>query len=567
MRWKQSFISTLRQAPQDAEIKSHRLMAKAGLIQKLSSGLYTFLPMGLKSLRKIESIIRDRMLAHGAEELLMPILQPPDLWLKTKRWESMRDLMLVAKDRQGRDFVFGPTHEEVITDIVSKRVKSYRDLPTNLYQIQVKFRDEIRPRFGLMRAREFIMKDGYSFDTGPEEAKITYWKMYQAYCEIFERCGLKYKIVEADTGLMGGSLSHEFMVLADSGEDEMFYCETCDYAANRELAKKEPLANMNSEEKAIEEVATPERRTVEEVCKFLGVEPKRLIKTMIYQSDQGPFAALCRGDVDINESKVRSIVGSENIRLADDDLIQKITGAKTGYAGPVGLKNIPIYIDNTVLGMNDAVTGANKNDAHYIHVKAGRDFDLQEVKDLSYAMDGDLCVECKKPLTCKRGIEVGHVFSLGTKYSGALDAQYLDEKGQKHPMVMGCYGIGVSRTLAAFIEQNSDEQGILWHPKLAPYEAVIIPVNIEEMSIAKLANDLYEKLLKANIDVILDDRDERAGVKFKDADLIGFPVRITIGKKYQETGCIELKTRNKSQSVLVKVDEVLDQTKKMIELW
>ncbi|MDP3981194.1 MAG: proline--tRNA ligase [Chlamydiota bacterium] len=568
MRWTQSFIMTQREAPQDAEIRSHQLMVKASLIHKLSSGLYTYLPLGLRSLRKVEAIIRDRMSAHGAEELLMPILQPPELWHKTGRWDTMRELMLVAKDRQERDFVLGPTHEETITDLISKKVKSYRDLPRNLYQIQTKFRDEIRPRFGLMRAREFVMKDGYSFDVSQDAAQKTYWEMYQAYKEIFKLCGLEYKVVEADTGVMGGSLSHEYMVIADSGEDEIFSCTQCGYAANRELARKISVPNVSIQNDAlIEEVMTPNIKTVQEVCAFLKFEPSRLIKTLLYESDKGIFAVLCRGDAEINESKLKKFLEIEQIALADDLRVEDITGAPTGFSGPVGLKGIAIYADESIRDMVDAVTGANKLDTHLLHVSVGRDFSVDSFIDLSYARKGDLCAQCNVPMHSHRGIEVGHVFYLGTKYSTALGAQYLDEKGQSHPVCMGCFGIGVSRTVAAYIEQNSDDAGIIWNPSLAPFELVIIPVNTQDSAIYQPAEQIYNLFMENGLDVIIDDRDERAGVKFKDADLIGFPFRITVGKKYLETGCVEIKNRKTGDIILSKKEDIIKNINNMKNMW
>jgi prolyl-tRNA synthetase len=566
MRWSQSFIQTLREAPQEAEIRSHRLMIRAGLIQKLSSGLYTFLPLGLKSLRKVENIIREVLNQRGAIELLLPILQPKEIWTQSGRWETMRDLMLVAQDRQDRSFVLGPTHEEVITDLVSKRVKSYRDLPKNFYQIQTKFRDEIRPRFGLMRAREFLMKDGYSFDANDEKAQKTYWTMVEAYQEIFKRCGLNFKMVEADTGVMGGSLSHEFMVLADSGEDEIFVCSGCGYSANRELAlRQSPYSDLKSQP-GPKPVKTPSLKTVEEVSRFLGMPSSRLVKTLIYLIDGKPVAVLCRGDVQMNESKLCKYFKVSKLDLANEEIVNKVTGAPMGFAGPVGLKGIRIVADLSLQQFHDAVTGANQADTHLIHVDLERDCDIETYQDIGFAQKGDLCAKCQTPLDLFRGIEVGHVFKLGTKYSSILGAHFLNEQGVQAPSVMGCYGIGVSRTLAAFVEQNSTEEGIVWNRTLAPFEVLVLPVLMEVSQVTQMAEKLYTDLQNSGVDVLLDDRDERPGVKFKDADLIGFPVQITLGQKLVKEGKVEVYSRfeHKKEEVLIEnalslIKEILNQ--------
>ncbi len=565
MRWSNTYISTLRESPQEAEIKSHRLMLRAGLIQKLAGGLYTFLPMGLRSLRKVEAIIRDVMGKHGAIEVLLPILQPKDIWTQSGRWETMRDLMLVAEDRQKRSFVLGPTHEEVITDLVSKRIKSYRDLPKNFYQIQTKFRDEIRPRFGLMRAREFLMKDGYSFDMDDPSAEKSYWNMAEAYQEIFTRCGLNFRMVEADTGVMGGSLSHEFMVLAETGEDEIFSCPSCKYAANRELAKRLPLmpAFSGSEKKEI--VQTPGLKSVEEVSKFLNVNPTQLVKTLLYWAQRKLVAVLVRGDVQINEGKLCRFLGVTKLELADEKKVEETYQIPMGFVGPVGLKDIRIIADLSVQGLQDVVVGANEKDAHLTHVNLEQDCKIDAYADLGFSQKGDLCPSCKVQFEIVRGIEVGHVFKLGTKYSQKLDAHVLNPQGAKTPCVMGCYGIGVSRTLASFVEQNSNEDGILWNRALAPYEIVLLPLQMEVAPVRELAEKLYQEMLAKGWDVLLDDRPERAGVKFKDADLIGFPLQVTLGQKSLETGKLEIFVRSRQQKEEVPIEQVLPRIAQILE--
>ena len=543
MRWSQTFIQTLRESPQEAEIRSHRLMIRAGMIQKLSSGLYTFLPLGLRSLRKLEKIIRNTLDRHGAIELLMPILQPKEIWLQSGRWDLMRDLMLVSKDRQNREFVLGPTHEEVITDFVSKRIKSYRDLPKNFYQIQTKFRDELRPRFGLMRAREFLMKDAYSFDRNDPEAEKSYWNMVHAYQEIFSACGLNFRMVEADTGVMGGSLSHEFVVLSDSGEDEIFVCTECGYSSNRELTRRLCRGESSPSQKAYEKVKTPNVKSIGDVSQFLGVSPKKLIKTMIYKVGSTPIAVLCRGDVELSEGKIARYFKSDKVNLADEKTIKELTHASVGFSGPVGLKAIQIVGDLSVEGLQDIIVGANEDDFHLAHVDLARDCKIDFYGDFGLAQKGDLCFKCRKEFETYRGIEVGHVFKLGTKYSSILGAKFLNEEGLESPCVMGCFGIGVSRTLQAFVDQNSTENEIFWSPSLAPFEIVIVPILKNEFAVTEAAEKVYQELIMDGYDVLLDDRDERPGVKFKDAELIGFPVRITLGQKYLKELKLEVSIR------------------------
>jgi len=544
MRWTRQLIPTLKEVPQEAEIPSHKLMLRAGLIRRLGAGLYTFLPLGWRALRKLEQIIREEMDAAGALEVLMPALHPRELWVRTGRYQVLRDVMFSIKDRQNRELVLGPTHEEVITDMVSREIRSYRDLPRNFYQIQTKFRDEIRPRFGLMRAKEFIMKDAYSFDVSWERADTSYQAMYDAYVRIFRRCGLRTRIVEADTGAMGGRFSHEFMVLADAGEDGLVECENCSYAANLERAESisKAATSFVSPEKPVSAVDTPGMHSVAEVAGFLQVEPRALIKTLIYLADDRPVAVLVPGDREVNEIKLARALSATRVALADDATIESVTGAPVGFAGPVGLK-IPLCVDEKLRGYRGAVTGANRKDTHLVHVDLERDTGPQSYVDISFAKDGDTCARCGGPLRQRRGIEVGHVFKLGTKYSDALGATFLDADGQQKPLVMGSYGIGVTRTLQSVIEQSYDENGIVWPISVSPFEVEVIPLNLQHAESVRVAEELYASLLAAGVDVLLDDRDERPGVKFKDADLLGGPVRVAVGEKSLAKGVVEMKLR------------------------
>ena len=565
MFWTQTFIPTLKEAPQEAEIDSHKLMLRAGLIQKLGSGLYSFLPLGLRVLKKVIRIITEEMNKKGALELLMPILQPKQIWENSGRWEIMTDVMLKVKDRQKKDFVLGPTHEEIITDIVARRINSYKELPKNFYQIQAKFRDEIRPRFGVIRAKEFFMKDGYSFHVNDACADKTYQEMYDAYHEIFNRCGLHSWPVEADTGVMGGNKSHEFTVLTDIGEDEIVYCENCGYAANRELAVRLPQAKRkNDKNLVLEEVHTPDLRRVEELTSFFKKGPESFIKTLIYEVGTRPVAVLVRGDIEVNENKLMRMLEATDIQLADEKTIEKVTGAPLGFSGPVGLQKIDVVADVSIEDIQDGVTGANKKDYHLLHVNVARDCKILEFHDIGYAKKGDYCSCCGKELSILRGIEVGQVFKLGTKYSSKLGATFLDEGGKERPMVMGCYGIGVSRTIAACIENSHDENGIIWYPEIAPYEVVILPINNAVPEIKKAALELYHELQKNSVDVLLDDRDASPGFKFKDADLIGFPVRVVVSQKGLERGELEVKLRSEKESHLVKVSDVTERILKML---
>jgi len=545
MRYSRLFLPTLREDPSEAEVISHKLMVRAGLIRKLASGIYTYLPLGLKVLRKMENIVREEMNRAGAQEILMPGVQPADLWKESGRWEVYGKELLRFQDRHGHDYCLAPTHEEVVTDLIRREIRSYRDLPLNLYQIQTKFRDEIRPRFGLMRGREFGMKDAYSFDADEAGAEASYRVMFEAYQRIFKRCGLRFTAVEADSGAIGGSFSHEFMVLAGTGEDALVHCPGCGYAANTEKAElppPSPVSNQGPEIPAPEKVLTKDMRTVEEVTRFLGVGPDDLIKTMIYQTSQGPVALLVRGDHEVNEIKLKNLLDGHEPELAGPELIQKVTGAPVGFAGPVGLQ-VRLLADQSVKIMTRAVVGANLADYHLINVVPERDFSPQGYYDLRSAQEGDPCPRCGAAMEIKRGIEVGHVFKLGTKYSQALRATYLDPQGREQLVVMGCYGIGTGRTVAAAIEQNHDSNGIIWPMPLAPFEAVILPLQVQDPEVMEAAENLYQALLKLEVDVLLDDRDERAGIKFKDADLIGIPLRLSVSRKTLAENQVEFKAR------------------------
>ena len=538
-------IPTLREIPQEAEIPSHQLMLRAGLIRKLSAGLYSFLPLGFRSLKKVEKIVREEMDRTGALEILMPALHPQEIWENTGRFEVLKDVMFKIKDRQDRKMVLGPTHEEIVTDLVAHEVNSYRQLPINLYQIQTKFRDEIRPRFGLMRAKEFIMKDAYSFDVDWDGAEKSYQTMYEAYQRIFKRCGLRTKIVEADTGAMGGSSSHEFMVLADSGEDGLVECGQCSYAANLERAESLSRGTVvfDGAEKKPEVVPTPNRRTVQEVSNFFKSSPARLIKTLVYLADENPVAVLVPGDREVNEMKLNRALGAKSLALADNPTIARVTGAPVGFAGPVGL-TIPIYADQKLKGYKGAITGANQADAHWVNVDLERDAIVTDFVDATFSKDGDGCLRCGAgTLNEKRGIEVGHVFKLGTKYSEKLSALYKDAEGMEHPAIMGCYGIGVTRTLQAVIEQSFDADGIIWPIAIAPYAVEVVVINVQSAESVKVAEQIVADLETAGVDVLYDDRDERPGVKFKDADLLGIPVRVNVGEKSLARGLIEVKLR------------------------
>ncbi len=566
MLMSQLYAPTLRETPAEAELASHRYMLRAGLMRRSAAGIYTFLPLGLRVVRKVEAIIREEMNRIGGQEVLMPIVQPAELWQETGRWNDYGEEMFRLTDRHNRQFCLGPTHEELVTDLVRAEVRSYRQLPLRLYQIQNKYRDEIRPRFGLIRGREFIMKDMYSFDRDEAGLDESYWACYHAYERIFSRCGLDVRRVEADSGAIGGDVTHEFMVLADVGEAVVLYCSACDYAANVERAESGKVAQSEVPPKQLpmEEVATPGKTTIAEVTEFLGAAPQQCIKTMIYLADGEPVAALVRGDHELNEIKFQRVLGCASLELADAATIERVTGAPVGFAGPVGLR-IPVVADHAVTEVVNAVVGANKADYHIKNVNIGRDFQVTRTADIRVVVAGDPCPKCGAPLTSAYGIEVGQVFKLGTKYSAALKATFLDENGTEQPLIMGCYGIGVGRTVAAVIEQNHDEHGIAWPVAIAPYHVIVVPVTIKDEQQAKTAREIYEALQRADVEVVLDDRDERPGVKFKDADLIGFPIRITVGPKSLSKGMAEITLRKTGERMELPVDQITDYVVKTIK--
>jgi prolyl-tRNA synthetase len=568
MRMTKLLIPTLKEDPSDAEVVSHKLMVRAGMIRKLTTGIYSYLPLGYRSLRKMEQIVREEMDAAGAQEVFLPMVQPAELWKESGRWDIYGTELLRFKDRHDRECCLGPTHEEVITDLVRRDVRSYRDLPLNLYQIQTKFRDEIRPRFGLMRGREFMMKDGYSFDTTEEGAEESYRLMWEAYKRIFERCGLGFRAVEADSGPIGGSFSHEFTVLANTGEDTIVSCDACDYAANMEKAEIRPGEPVDTAtDTTPKKVETPGASTIEEVSRFLKVKPQDLVKTLILRSDIGPVAVLIRGDHDLNEVKVKNFLKATDLELADERTIEEVTGGPLGFSGPVGLKNVTILADYAIRGMKSAVVGANEKDAHLVDVNPLSDFRADHYGDFRAAAAGDSCPRCDGKLILSRGIEVGHVFKLGVKYSEAMNARFLDAEGQEKPMIMGCYGIGVSRTVAAAIEQNHDEDGIIFPPAIAPFTVIVTPVGAKSPEIDETAERVYGDLWNNSIDTLMDDRDERPGVKFKDADLIGIPFRVTIGKKALAEGKVELRDRKTKEVKLVEIAGIVEAVKKGLAEW
>ncbi len=554
MRFSQSLIPTLKETPAEAEVISHQLMLRAGLIRKLAAGIYTWLPLGLRVLRKVESIVRQEMDRAGAVELLMPGVQPADLWQESGRWEHYGRELLRFKDRHDHDFCLAPTHEEVITDLVRREIRSYRDMPINLYQIQTKFRDEIRPRFGVMRAREFLMKDAYSFDVDEEASALSYQAMHRAYTAIFTRLGLRFSVVQADSGAIGGSFSHEFMVLADTGEDAIVSCQSCDYAANVEKAEvKAPEGDSAEADAELAEVETPGVHTVEDVARFLGVSPQSIAKTMIYLADGQPVAAMVRGDREVNEVKLKNLLGADQVVLAGPKAIAEVTGGPVGFSGPRGL-DIPVYADHELWLAPALVVGANQKDAHLSGLNLERDVPGAVRADLRLIAEGDPCPACGGELAFARGIEVGHIFRLGTKYSQALGAEYLDDQGRSRPIVMGCYGIGVSRIVAAAIEQGHDDNGIIFPLPIAPVSVALLPLS-REGEVWEVAQGLYQELGRAGVDVLLDDRDLRPGVKFKDADLLGIPLKLVVGAKSLKRGKVELKHRRTGQVEMLARDQ------------
>lgn len=563
------YAPTLREVPSDADVISAQYMLRAGFVRKVAGGLYTFLPLAWKSLRKIEAIIREEMDASNAQEIMMPILQPAEIWQESGRWPVYGAEMIRLTDRHHRDYCLGPTHEEMVTTLVKNEINSYRQLPVNLYQIQSKFRDERRPRFGLMRSREFIMKDGYSFDSDEDGLDISYQSMYDAYNRIFSRCGLYFKPVEADSGAIGGSNSHEFMALADAGEADVIHCTSCNYAANIEIGQPGVIKQEEEPLQELSIVSTPNAKTIEAVAMQLGIPTTRTIKAVVYSIDGKVVLAMVRGDHEVNEIAVQHAVnGILEPEMATDEQMETI-GLVAGFISPVGLvatDNLSIVVDESVMEMYNCCGGANQKDAHYININPKRDFNTEEIiiAPIRLITDEDVCPHCGKELRIDKGIEVGQVFKLGTKYSEALGATFLDNSGRPKPLVMGCYGIGVTRTLAATIEQSHDENGIIWPRSIAPFEVVIVPINVKDEALMDISTKIYTSLQSSGIDVLLDDRKDRAGVKFKDADLIGYPLRITISKHTIETGEIEIKTRKTGDVVNVKIDEVITSTKELL---
>lgn len=555
-RYSQFFIPTLKEVPAEAEIISHQLMLRAGMIRKLAAGIYNYLPFGLMALKKVEGIVRQEMDRAGAIEVLLPEVQPGDLWMESGRWDYYGPELLRFRDRHNRESCLGPTHEEVITDLVRREIHSYKQLPIILYQIQTKFRDEIRPRFGVMRAREFTMKDAYSFDIDEEGANRSYELMNAAYGAIFRRCGLKFRAVEADTGAIGGSFSHEFMVLADTGEDDIVSCQNCPYASNLEKAEvrvRRDDSKATEAEKELQVVDTPGIKTVDEVTRFLSVGPEKLVKTLIYQTEDGPIAALVRGDHELNETKLKNVLKVQELAMADPETVFAVTGSPMGFAGAIGLK-VRKVADLSIKQMRNMVMGANEEDKHILNVNEGRDFQVDGYADLRLITPSDPCPRCSGDLRFGKGIEVGHIFKLGTKYSKALRATFLDKNGHEAPIVMGCYGIGIGRVVAAAIEQSHDEDGIIFPISVSPFEVTILPLELHEARVRNVAEDLYQHLSDLGVAVFLDDRDERPGFKLKDADLLGIPVRITVSLRTLESNSIEIKLRSRPDLRLTPVD-------------
>ena len=544
MRVSRLYAPTLREVPAEAEVVSHQLMLRAGFMRKAAGGIYSYLPLALRVLKKIEAIVREEMDQAGAQELLMPIVQPAEMWKESGRWDVYGAEMFRLNDRHNRNFCLGPTHEEMVTTLIRADIRSYRQLPLNVYQIQNKFRDERRPRFGLMRGREFIMKDAYSFDRDEVALDKSYQAMYDAYTRIFTRCGLNFRPVEADSGAIGGSGSHEFMVIADSGEAEIVFCTECEYAANVEKAELAAISSVDEPMQELKSVDTPNCKTIADVCNYLNLSIEKSVKAVAYTSEKGLILCFVRGDHEVNEIKVINTCNVINLEMASEEELTK-AGTVGGYMGPVGMdpEKVMIVVDSSVMNMHNFCCGANKSDSHYLNVNPGRDFTPTFVADIRLIQETDACPHCGGKISKARGIEVGQVFKLFTKYSEALKATYLDENGKEKPMVMGCYGVGVSRTMAAAIEQNNDADGIIWPAAIAPYQVLVVPVNVKDELSSQMAEEVYSNLLKAGIEAAIDDRKERPGVKFKDADLIGYPVRIVIGPKTVTEKQIEIKIR------------------------
>ncbi len=556
MRFSKMLVPTLRDVPAEAEVVSHQLLLRAGFMRKSTGGMYSYLPMAWRVLKKIENIVREEMDASGAQEIMMPIMQPAEIWQESGRWGAYGAEMIRLKDRHNREYCLGPTHEEMVTTLIKGDVRSYRQLPLHVYQIQDKFRDERRPRFGLMRSRDFIMEDGYSFDRDEAGLDVAYKTMYDAYTRVFNRCGLKFRPVEADSGAIGGSGSHEFMVIADSGEAEIVYCNDCDYAANVEKAELHTIKTADEAALPLEKVETPHCKTIAEVCEFLKLPVEKSVKAVAYDSDKGLILCFVRGDHEVNEVKVINAVGATEVEMAAEESLAK-AGTVGGYMGPVGidLDKATVVVDQSVMEMHNVCCGANEEGYHMINVNPGRDFKPSIVTDIRLIQAGDPCPHCGGKVSKARGIEVGQVFKLFTKYSKAMNATYLDENGKENPMVMGCYGIGVSRTMAATIEQNNDKDGMIWPVAIAPFHVVVVPVNTKDAESTAKAEEIYENLRKAGVEVVIDDRNERPGVKFKDADLIGYPLRVVVGPKTLAAGNIEVKARRTGEVRMLPVTE------------
>lgn len=564
MRRSQYLLHTVKENPKEAVVVSHILMVRAGMIKQLASGIYNYLPTGLRVLRKIETIVREELNAAGCQELLMPMVQPAELWEESGRWRAYGKELLRLKDRKNNDFCLGPTHEEVITDIVRHQVRSYKELPLNIYQIQTKFRDEVRPRFGLMRGREFLMKDGYSFDVDDDAANETYWRMHKAYTAIFKRCGLEFRAVEADSGAIGGNVNHEFHVLAHSGEDEILSSDACDYAANVERAEVKPLPAADVSGLAGQtatEVATPNRKTIDEVAAFLNVKPETCLKMLVYQSEEGKvYAALIQGHRKLNEVAFRKLTGETELYPVEDPAVFEKHGLTPGYMGPLGWpKDVPLFVDQDVFSLTDAVAGANKEGYHLTGIVPGVHLKGLPVSQLRQAEAGDACPRSENGvLQSHRGIEVGHIFKLGTKYSESMQATILDQQGREIPMVMGCYGIGVSRVASAAIEQNHDDNGIIWPVQIAPFQVNLLNLDVKDEAVSEKVEALYQTFQKHRVEVLLDDLPQRPGFKFKDADLIGIPLHVVVGARSLQNGVIELKDRRSGEKVAVPVNEVVN---------
>ncbi|MGU8967489.1 proline--tRNA ligase [Clostridium perfringens] len=564
MKMSNMLVGTLREVPAEAEIESHKLMLRAGLMRKMAAGIYNYMPLGLKVIENVKNIVREEMNNAGAQEFLASALIPAELWQESGRWDAYGAEMFRLKDRHNRDFCLGPTHEEVFTDIVRNEIKSYKQLPLNLYQIQTKYRDERRPRFGVMRSREFIMKDGYSFDKDQEGLDLAYEKMRKAYVNIFNRCGLDAKEVAADSGAIGGSGSAEFMVKSEVGEDDVVFCTACDYAANIEKAPSTPEHGEKEELMEVEKVETPAVKSIEDLAKFFECSPKKIAKTLIFQADDKVVAVVLRGDREANEVKIANAIGEViELEMASEEAVKEATGAAVGFAGPMGIKVDMLLVDQEVANMYNFIIGANETDMHLKNVNYGRDFE-GIVGDFRNVTIGEKCPECGKEITISRGTEVGHIFKLGTKYSESMGATFIDEDGKAKPFIMGCYGIGVTRTVASIIEQHNDENGIIWPLEVAPYHVSVIPANVKNEEQATKAEEIYNELRKMGVEALLDDRKERAGVKFKDSELMGIPMRITVGKMIGE-GQVEFKLRNGGEVETLSIEEVYNRVREEFE--